>query len=73
MIIWFGLPMVFAVISAFITGHFYVNRFKSYIILFIGMNHLYETIISMIVVIGILFGCYFISTWTLFKKNIESV
>ncbi len=69
--IWFALPMILASISAWITGQYFINLYQVYIELYIGMNELYKTIDQMIFTIIVLFMCYFISTWVLFKKNIQ--
>lgn len=69
--IWFGLPIIFAGIGAFIIGHFYINFTRDLINVFIGMEDLYLAILKTISVMIILFACYFSSTCILFKRNIE--
>ena len=72
MSIWFGLPILLAGITAFISGQFYIRSTKEAIRLYIGMEDLYLSLYKMIITIVILFTCYFLSTWVLFKKNIGS-
>lgn len=69
--IWFGLPIIFAVIGAIITGQFYIKFTKDYIDAFIGMKDLYLALIKIFAAILVLFICYFTSTCVLFKRNIE--
>ncbi len=69
--IWFGLPIIFAGIGAFIISHFYINFTRDIINVFIGMEDLYLAILKTISVIILLFACYFSSTCILFKRNIE--
>jgi putative ABC transport system permease protein len=71
--IWFALPLILAGISAWIAGKYFINLYKVNIELYIGMNELYQTLNQMIFTIIVLFLCYFISTWVLFKKNIQLV
>lgn len=71
MSIWFGLPILFASISALVTGQFYIHWSEAYINLYIGMGNLYCTIFKKLMMVVVLFICYFTSTWVLFKKNVE--
>lgn len=70
MSIWFGLPILLAGITAFISSQFYIRSTKEAIRLYIGMEDFYLSLYKMIITIVILFTCYFLSTWVLFKKNI---
>lgn len=70
--VWFGLPILTAGISALITGSFYIKWMNLYIETFIGKKDFFESLTEMLLIIIVLLGCYFISTWILFKKNIEA-
>ncbi len=70
MSIWFGLPILLAGIAAFISGQFYIQSTKEVIRWYIGMEDLYLSLYKMLITIVVLFACYFLSTWILFKKNI---
>ncbi len=70
--IWFGLPILFAGISAVITGSFYIRWSGIYINMLIGREAFRKNLLEMMLMIASLFISYFISTWVIFKKNIES-
>ncbi|MBH1939310.1 ABC transporter permease [Mobilitalea sibirica] len=69
--IWFGLPILFAGISAIITGRFYMKWTEVIINTLIGSKEFYDALFKMMMIIIVLFVSYFVSTWVLFKKNIE--
>ncbi|WOO38743.1 FtsX-like permease family protein [Anaerocolumna sp. AGMB13020] len=70
--LWFGLPIFTAGISALITGNFYIKWMNLIIETLIGRKDFLESLTEMLLIILVLLGCYFISTWILFKKNIEA-
>jgi putative ABC transport system permease protein len=70
--LWFGLPILGAGTCALITGSFYIKWMNLYIETFIGRKDFFASLTEMLLIILVLFACYFISTWILFKKNIEA-
>ena len=72
MSIWFGLPIMFAGLCAWIAGSYFIEFVKQSIEIYIGLNQLYGAIFKMLMVMLVLFICYFTSSWVLFKKNIET-
>lgn len=70
--VWFGIPIIMAIIYAStIIIVFIKYKFKE-VMAYIGMKVLVANISIMCGVIILILSCYFITTWIMFKKNINS-
>lgn len=73
MAVWFLLPVFFAVVSSVIFFNFYLNSFRDYLDIYIGISNLMHSIAATFLILLLLFLCYFVGTWFVFSKHLYSV
>ena len=69
--IWFGLPIVVAIIVSVIVIIYFIQTISAEIYAYIGFGTLTTQIGMTVSILALLLICYFISTWLLFKKSIK--
>ena len=69
--IWFGLPIVVAIIVSTIVIIYFIQTISAEISAYIGFGALMSQIGTTVSILALLLICYFISTWLLFKKSIK--
>ena len=70
--VWFGLPVLVAVIVAAVVIAYFVQSISAEISAYIGVTALLLQAGTTVGVLAGLFLCYFISTWILFSRSIHS-
>lgn len=68
---WFGLPLILAIIISTILFVYILKMIYQQVSTYIGINILLSNIGAIIIILIILFCCYFVSTYILFKRNIN--
>lgn len=66
--VWFGLPITTAVIIAGVVIAYFLQMISVQIAAYVGFGELFVQIAAILLILLGLLVCYFISTWTLFKK-----
>ena len=69
--IWFGLPIVVAIIVSTMVIIYFIQTISAEISAYIGFGELMSQIGMTVSILALLLICYFISTWLLFKKSIK--
>lgn len=69
--VWFGLPIIVAVMVATIIIAYFIQTISAEISAYIGLSTLMLQVGATISILAILLVCYFISTWILFKSSIR--
>lgn len=69
--IWFGLPIVVAIIVSTMVIIYFIQTISAEISAYIGFGALMSQIGTTVSILALLLICYFISTWLLFKKSIK--
>ena len=69
--IWFGLPIVVAIIVSTMVIIYFIQTISAEISAYIGFGALMTQIGMTVSILALLLICYFISTWLLFKKSIK--
>lgn len=69
--VWFGLPIIIAVIVATVLIIYFIQTISAEISAYIGFSTLMLQIGIIVGILAILLICYFISTWILFRKSIK--
>ena len=69
--IWFGLPIVVAIIVSTMVIIYFIQTISAEIYAYIGFGTLTTQIGMTVSILALLLICYFISTWLLFKKSIK--
>ena len=69
--IWFGLPIVVAIIVSTMVIIYFIQTISAEISAYIGFGALMSQIGMTVSILALLLICYFISTWLLFKKSIK--
>ena len=69
--IWFGLPIVVAIIVSSMVIIYFIQTISAEISAYIGFGALMSQIGMTVSILALLLICYFISTWLLFKKSIK--
>lgn len=72
MAVWFGIPIGAAVITAGVLLAYFIAGNAGQLNAYIGSPSLVFSIAAVGGAVAVLFGCYFISTYVLFKRNIKS-
>lgn len=72
LVVWFGLPIIVAVIVSAIIIIYFIQTALAEISAYIGFGTLMLQIGITIGVLVLLLICYFISTWVLFRRSIRS-
>lgn len=68
--VWFGLPVaVAAVVSAVVSGYF-LQTISAEIAAYVGARALAIQCLTTVGILGVLLGCYFVSTYLLFRRSI---
>ena len=67
--IWFGLPIVVAIIVSVIVIIYFIQTISAEIYAYIGFGTLTTQIGMTVSILALLLICYFISTWLLFKAT----
>lgn len=70
--VWFGLPIAVAVLMAVIGITCFIQTISAEISAYIGFSTLILQIGTTVCILVILLICYFISTWILFRRSINS-
>lgn len=70
--VWFGLPVLVAVIVAAVVIAYFVQSISAEISAYIGVTALLLQAGTTVGILAGLFLCYFISTWILFSRSIHS-
>ena len=69
--VWFGLPVGAAVLVGTIVTGCFVGALEAEINAYVGFGALAVQLGVMAGILAILLGCYFVSTWALFRRAIE--
>lgn len=69
--VWFGLPILVAVIVAAVVIVYFIQTVSAEISAYIGFGALMLQIGMIVGILVLLLICYFISTWILFKRSIK--
>ena len=69
--VWFGLPIIIAVIVSAIVISYFIQTITAEISAYIGFGTLMLQIGITVGVLALLLICYFISTWLLFKRTVK--
>lgn len=69
--VWFGLPIVLAIIVAVVVIAYFIQTISAEIIVYIGFGVLMAQIGITAGILILLLICYFISTWLLFQRSIR--
>ncbi|MEK4060042.1 MULTISPECIES: FtsX-like permease family protein [Paenibacillus] len=68
--IWFGTPVLMAFIINILLIFFMIDSFYAELSAYIGIQSVLTSSFAALSAVIVLLGCYFISTWILFKRNI---
>ncbi|WP_167958262.1 FtsX-like permease family protein [Anaerosporobacter faecicola] len=69
--LWFGLPILLAIIAASFFVRFCFTVFRDVITVYIGQDQLAQSVAIAAGIMASIAVCYFVVTWILFKRNIE--
>ena len=69
--VWFGLPILVAVIVATVVIAYFIQTVSAEISAYIGFETLALQMGMIATILVLLLICYFISTWILFKRSIS--
>ena len=69
--VWFGLPVGAAVLVGTIVTGCFVGALEDEINAYVGFGALAVQLGVMAAILALLLGCYFVSTWALFRRAIE--
>lgn len=69
--VWFGLPVAAAIVVAAIVIIYFMETISAEICAYIGFGALMTQIGITAGILAVLLICYFVSTWQLFKRNIQ--
>ena len=69
--VWFGLPILVAVIVATVVIAYFIQTVSAEISAYIGFGALMLQIGTTIGILVLLLICYFVSTWILFKSSVD--
>ena len=67
--VWFGVPVILALILAGAFLVFLIVGFHMQIAVYIGVQRLVQQLLIVLAILGVLLISYFISTWVLFNKS----
>ncbi len=68
--VWFGLPVMVALLSAAVVVTYFIQLVSAEITAYIGFGTLFKQILMTGGILALLLICYFISTWELFKHSV---
>ena len=69
--VWFGLPVGLAVLVSAVVVIYFIQTVSTEISAYIGFGALAAQIAATVGILVLLFVCYFISTWLLFRRAID--
>ena len=69
--IWFGLPIITAIIVAAVVIAYFIQTISAEISAYIGFSTLMLQIGATMGILAILLICYFISTWIIFRRSVN--
>ena len=69
--VWFGLPIITAVIVAAVVIAYFIQTISAEISAYLGFSTLMLQIGATIGILAILLICYFISTWIIFRRSVN--
>lgn len=69
--VWFGLPVGLAVLVSVVVVVYFIQAVSTEISAYIGFGALAAQIAATVGILVLLFVCYFISTWLLFRRAID--
>ena len=70
--IWFGLPIIVAIMVAAVVIGYFIQTISAEVSAYIGFTTLMLQIGVTVGILAILLLCYFISTWVIFKRSVNS-
>lgn len=70
--VWFGLPILVAIIVSTVVIAYFVQAISAEISAYIGFGDLTLQIGMTIGILALLLICYFVSTWILFRRSVNS-
>lgn len=70
--VWFGLPILAAISLSAVAVACFMQLFSAEITAYIGVEALLSQVAITVVILALLLICYFVSTWILFNKTIQS-
>ena len=70
--VWFGLPIIAAIMVAVVVIGYFIRTISAEISAYIGFTALMLQIGVTVGILGILLLCYFISTWVIFRRSVNS-
>lgn len=70
--VWFGLPIIVAIMVAAVVIGYFIQTISAEISAYIGFTALMLQIGVTVGILGILLLCYFISTWVIFRRSVNS-
>ena len=69
--VWFGLPIITAIIVAAVVIAYFIQTISAEISAYIGFSTLMLQIGATMGILAILLICYFISTWIIFRRSVN--
>ena len=69
--VWFGLPIITAIIVAAIVIAYFIQTISAEISAYIGFGAVMLQIGATMGILAILLICYFISTWIIFRRSVN--
>ncbi|MDD3277972.1 MAG: ABC transporter permease [Lachnospiraceae bacterium] len=70
--VWFGLPIIVAIVIATVVINYFIQTISAEISAYIGFSTLMLQIGTTVGILVILLICYFISTWIIFRRSVNS-
>lgn len=70
--VWFGLPIITAIIVATVVLSYFIQTISAEISAYIGFGALMLQLGATVGILLILLICYFISTWIIFRRSVNS-
>ncbi len=70
--VWFGLPIVTAIVIAAVVTAYFVQTISAEISAYIGFSALLLQLGKTAGILTVLLICYFLSTWSLFRHSVDS-
>ena len=68
--VWFGLPIITAIIISGIVVAYFLHMISVQILAYVGIGELLTQASTILFILLCLLVCYFICTWTIYKKSI---
>lgn len=71
LLVWFGLPVMTALLAAAVITVYFFHMIGAQIAAYMGMGTLLIRIAAVLLVLALLLGCYFVSTWRMFLRAVR--